>query len=167
MIQRRQNLYLALVVILSLILSFSSYGVAEFELTENATESAQLGKHIRMNYSSNVFYSKSDNVILTKISTAKVQYILWCIALLALISIASFKNLKRQSTYCAFNFAFILFLPVFVFLDYSVLSDLYEVKTFSLLGTALIPIALLLLNYLATRGVVKDHNLLKSMDRIR
>ncbi len=167
MIQRRQNLYLALMVILSLILSFSSYTIAELELDKGEIANHVISNHLQMDYSSNHLYNKKEQVSTSVISTAKVQYILWCIALLGLISIMSFKNLKRQITYCSFNFAFILFLPVFFYLDYALVSETYQITKTELLGTALIPIALLLLNILATSGVVKDYNLLKSMDRIR
>jgi len=165
MIQRRQNLYLALMVILSLILSFSSYTIAELP-TENL-KGFPGADMIHMNYSSNMAYASESKASIGKISSAKTQYMLWCIALFALFAILSFKKLKRQVTFCSFNFAFILFLPVFFYLDYANVSAAYDTSKIELLGTAIIPIALLLFNIVAIRGVVKDYNLLKSMNRIR
>ena len=160
MIQRRQNLYLGLVIILSLILSVSTYSIAELGI-----QGQESGKSfIEMSYSSNKLITENVN---TEISQAKIQFALLCVAIFALFAILSFKKLKRQITFCSFNLAFILFLPIFFYIDYSSLSKLYDINSINFMGTAIIPIALLLLNILAIRGVVRDYNLLKSMDRIR
>ena len=74
MIQRRQNLYLALMVILSLILSFSSYTIAELELDKGEIANHVISNHLQMDYSSNHLYNKKEQVSTSVISTAKVQY---------------------------------------------------------------------------------------------
>lgn len=164
MIQRKQNLYLALIIILCLVLSFSKFSIAELNLSHPPSELSE-GDRIVMTYSNNFVYNGQASI--QSIANANVQYILWCIALFALLGIISFKKLKRQITFSAFNFAFILFLPVFVYLDYTNLAKVYAISEIQIINTAIIPVALLLLNFLAVRGIVKDHNLIKSMDRIR
>lgn len=164
MIQRRQTLYLILILIIALILSFSSFRIVSHSLI-GATEEAKVLTSIDMTYSSNLAMDKETTVGL--INSSKIRIALWIIAIISLLTIVSFKNLKRQITLCSFLLAMVLFLPIFYYIDYSGLSNVYEFGKASFAYTAIVPLALLILNILAIQGVLRDYNLLKSMDRIR
>jgi hypothetical protein len=164
MIQRRQNLYLFIILAVAMILSFSNFKIASFSFIGD-TEEAKALTNIDMTYSHN--FAMDNEIIVASINSAKVRIALWVISALSLFTILSFKNLKRQITLSSFLLAVILFLPIFYYLDYSSLHNVYDLGDAQYPYTAIIPLALVILNILAIQGVLRDYNLLKSMDRIR
>ena len=164
MIQRRQNLYLFIILVIALILSFSTYLIASFPFV-GETEEAKALTAVDMTYSHN--FAMDKQVVVASINSAKIRIALWVIAAMSLLTIVSFRNLKRQITLSSFLLAIILFLPVFYYLDYSSLHNVYELGDGSYAYTSVIPLALFILNILAIQGILRDYNLLKSMDRIR
>ena len=88
------------------------------------------------------------------------------IGVLALASIASFKNRKLQASITSFNFAAIMLLFIMMYF-YSYRMDYFETNAGSLSWQTAIPVFLLLINYLGLRGIRKDARIIRSMDRFR
>jgi len=163
MIQRKQSLYLLILAVVSIIVSFSNAAVLQFKgvglYNGNAIDKAMVS------YSQLAFLNGEE--VVNIVSPSKTQFILWSIALLAVLAILSFKNRKRQITFCSFNFAFMLFIPVFIYLDLRNVQQLFTQGDIGILISATFPLALIIMNFLAVRAIIKDHNLIKSMDRLR
>jgi hypothetical protein len=163
MIQRKQSLYLLILAVVSIIVSFSNAAVLQFKgvglYNGNAIDKAMVSY-------SQLTFSNGEEVV-NIVSPSKTQFILWSIALLAILAILSFKNRKRQITFCSFNFAFMLFIPVFIYLDLRNVQQLFTQGDIRILISATFPLALIIMNFLAVRAIIKDHNLIKSMDRLR
>lgn len=89
------------------------------------------------------------------------------VGLLALISIALFKKRKLQFRLAVFG---VLLSIGFLFLEYLKVEQFKKdnaVVTGSYQIGALLPILLVILFWLAARGVYRDEKLVKSMDRLR
>ncbi len=164
MIQRIQHLYLGILAIMAIIVSFSKTTVISIAGKGVINKTVMNGANL--SYSRATFIKSTNQPDVIDFAM-KSQYILWAIALWAIVTIFSFKNLKRQITFSSFNFAFILFLPIFVALDLFNYMDFFIDGAISFHMSAIFPIALLLLNFMATRHIVKDFNLLKSVNRMR
>jgi len=163
MIQRKQSLYLLILAVVSVIVSFSNAAVLQF--SGSGLYNGNTIDKATVSYSKLTFLS--GDTVVNMVSPSKTQFILWSIALLAILATLSYKNRKRQITFCSVNFAFILFIPVFIYLDFRNVQNLFSVGDIEILISATFPLALLIMNFLAVRGIVKDDNLIKSMDRLR
>lgn len=86
---------------------------------------------------------------------------------LTFLSIFMFKNRKRQSLMVTLAFAFLIYSLVMMY-SFSFDKDYLDVvKVEELLWPALIPVSLLILQFLALRGIKQDEALVRSLDRIR
>ncbi len=158
MIQRPQTLYFLAIVAISLMLLFSD---TVFFIAENTSTQEKY----------NVEYDETE--IIAKDGTIKESntwliYFIGAISLLSLAALLVFKNRKMQVLLSSFNFLIILGLIVMMYM-YSLHMNYFEGQdsqanyTFS----ALLPLAILFFNFLALRGVRKDEQLIRSMDRLR
>ncbi len=83
------------------------------------------------------------------------------------MTIFKYKNRKQQFRLCTINFILILVytivLAVVIFMGKSKLTG----TELTVKIPAVFSLVALILNYLAMRGIAKDENLVKSMDRLR
>lgn len=149
MIQRIQTVYLALLVIclgVTFAFPFASY-TNDVELTA---------------------FGVSDN--LQKVSTWFPYYVGLGLSMgLGILTIAQFKNRKRQLQLGKINYLIIIITLIFISID----SD-GTAKKLGLMPTAIsygigmfLPVAALAFQFLANRGIKADEKLVKSMDRLR
>jgi hypothetical protein len=87
--------------------------------------------------------------------------------LIGFITIFLYKNRKRQMTWCFLHMAVNLVIGIIIFIKYYQFRHLYVGGSDSLSFTSLCPIIAVILDYLAYRGIKKDDELVKSIDRIR
>lgn len=158
MIQRPQTLFFLAVVAISLMLLFSD---TVFYTAENMTTQEKY----------NVEYDETEMIAkdgAAKESNTWLIFFTTAVGVLSLIGLFMFKNRKLQALLSSFNFLFILGFIVMMYM-YSLHMDYFEGQearssyTFS----ALLPFSLLFFNFLALRGVRKDEQLIRSMDRLR
>lgn len=148
MIQRIQSVYLAISTIclaLLFVFPFSYYPNMEYNVME--LTNSELGPKI--------LYPLFINVIVS--------------ILLALFSVLSFKNRKRQQLLNKINFVVLLVFLIVMFFDFNnIASDLPIEKTEINYGIGLfLPIVALICLLMANRAIKSDEKLIKSMDRIR
>ncbi|MFT6001512.1 MAG: glucan phosphoethanolaminetransferase (alkaline phosphatase superfamily) [Flavobacteriales bacterium] len=148
MIQRIQSVYLAISTIclaLLFVFPFSYYPNMEYNVME--LTNSELGPKI--------LYPLFINVIVS--------------ILLALFSVLSFKNRKRQQLLNKINFLVLLVFLIVMFFDFNnIASDLPIEKTEINYGIGLfLPIVALICLLMANRAIKSDEKLIKSMDRIR
>ncbi len=157
MVQRKQTLFLALAAVvagLANLFPFATYTVADLQVLFRST---------------GLFMS--DGTPLEEASP-KVPFaaVLGVLAVLPLVAIAFFKDRKRQLRFVRFVYLFALGTVAFaVITDRSIqvfLAGRGEVKI--AYGPAFAaPLLVLLLAFLAERGIRKDEALIRSMDRLR
>lgn len=152
MIQRIQTVYLALLVIclgLSLIFPFASYPLENGE--------GSLGA-----------FGVSENIL--KASTWFPYYVTIGLSTgLGIMTIAQFKDRKKQLAFGKINYLLIILSLIFISLDADGVADklgLMETEISYGVGMFL-PIAALVFQFLANRGIKADEKLVKSMDRLR
>ena len=154
MIQRPQTLFFLAMVAICMMLLFSDS--VFYKLSSGENEVAV--EYDETNLSAPDGVSKEKNT--------------WIISFLSGISIIAgftlimFKNRKLQILLSSFNFLFILGLIVMMY-AYSIGMNYFEGAQGGITFLALMPIALLLFNFLAIRGVKKDVQLIRSTDRLR
>jgi len=149
MIQRIQTVYLALLVI-CLGVTFA-FPFAEYP---NGVELNAFGV--------------SENAL--KVSTWFPYYVTLALSIgLGIMTIAQFKNRKRQLQLGKVNYFIIIITLIFISID----SDA-TTKKLGLMPTAIsygvgmfLPVAALAFQFLANRGIKADEKLVKSMDRLR
>ena len=157
MIQRIQTVYLILVAVLmtlAAVLPVAEY----FDVAKNIVYQLDMRGFIQLN---------PDGTFLSAISTNPVTFIFGIILVVTIMTIFKYKNRKQQFRLCTVNFLLILIYTI-------VLAVVIFVGKNKLVGTeltlkipAVFSIVALILNYLAMRGIAKDENLVKSMDRLR
>lgn len=159
MIQRPQTLFfLALLAICSMML-FAD--LAYFETSgeikgEVVTVSAQ--------FNQTVMSTSSEK---TTESNTMLFYSLIVVGILGLASIITFKNRKLQASLTAFNFIGIILVIIMMY-SYSYGIDYFEEpQSSSFTAYAFFPLAMIFLNFLGLRGIRKDVQLIRSMDRLR
>ncbi len=155
MIQRIQTLYLFFIVIISIVLFFTP--LIEFVNNESVFSLGILGLN----------FQNQQNII--TISTLPLIIINSMVILLSIISIYSFKNRNLQLKICKINLFLISSFLIFIVM-YS--NQIEEKIGSTALNTSfglgiLLPVLSLILTYLAIRGIKKDQELLRSIDRIR
>ena len=157
MIQRIQTVYLILVAVLMTLAGVLP--VAEyFDAAKNIVYQLDMRGFVQLN---------PDGTFLSAISTNPVTFIFGIILVVTIMTIFKYKNRKQQFRLCTVNFLLILIYTI-------VLAVVIFVGKNKLVGTeltlkipAVFSIVALILNYLAMRGIAKDENLVKSMDRLR
>lgn len=157
MIQRIQTVYLMLVAVLmtlAAVLPVAEY----FDVAKNIVYQLDMRGFVQLN---------PDGTFLSAISTNPVTFIFGIILVVTIMTIFKYKNRKQQFRLCTVNFLLILIYTI-------VLAVVIFVGKNKLVGTeltlkipAVFSIVALILNYLAMRGIAKDENLVKSMDRLR
>jgi len=157
MIQRIQTVYLILVAVLmtlAAVLPVAEY----FDVAKNIVYQLDMRGFVQLN---------PDGTFLSAISTNPVTFIFGIILVVTIMTIFKYKNRKQQFRLCTVNFLLILIYTI-------VLAVVIFVGKNKLVGTeltlkipAVFSIVALILNYLAMRGIAKDENLVKSMDRLR
>jgi len=152
MIQRIQTVYLALIVI-CLGLTFA-FPFATYPTTNSIVELNAFGL--------------SENT--SKVSTWFPYYVTLSISMgLAIMTIAQFKTRKRQLQIGNINYLIIILTLVFISID----SDGAATKlgvlpaNISYSTGMFLPVAALVFQFLANRGIKADEKLIKSMDRLR
>lgn len=161
MIQRRQTLYLLLVAILSVLLIrldppfYRETGIVKAE--DGSLLSQNIDVHFNGTYSNSELIGKNRGL----------SSLLWACGILALVSIFLFKNRKQQLW--VVRLLMVIVLAVFANMYWYSLNMHYtetdRIKSF--LPAAISPVALLLFNLLAQRGIAMDERLVRSLDRLR
>lgn len=161
MIQRRQTIYLLLIVTISVLMIFMNFEFYRETGSVKTPEGENVEVFVSVSYQTT---SISDQV---DFQNGYLLYSLGATAILSLISIFMFKHRRMQMNFCIAIFSFIIITLVAMYW-YSLqmgYTDLNSQKSF--LPTATIPISLLFFVFLAYRGIKKDEDLIKSLDRIR
>lgn len=150
MIQRVQTIYLILVVIcmgLANAFAISYYDIGETVHTYSA-QGFSIGGESKTYFPLMLIFIPS--------------------ALLALISIGLYKNRKLQLNLNKLNYLLILVSIAFMFVDFNTIEGLTETKKASAYGVSFfLPLAALVFNFLANRGIKNDDKLISSLDRLR
>ena len=148
MIQRIQSIFLLIVAALMITLIFMP--LASFNTANASFEFMSYGV-----------------VSLGEPSFTAVTTLLSLSGILAFISIFFYKKRPLQIRCCQFNFLLILaFYLVFFIYWWTIQNDL-AAQSIALEASLTMPIAALILDYLAMKKIKQDDDLVKSMDRIR
>lgn len=154
MIQRIQTVYLALLVIclgLSFAFPFASYPLGDSD------SFATLGA-----------FGVSDNI--SKASPWFPYYVTLGASIgLGIMTIAQFKNRKKQLIFGKINYLLIIVTLLFISIDTRGVAEkigVLEAQISYKVGMFL-PVAALVFQFLANRGIKADEKLIKSMDRLR
>lgn len=100
------------------------------------------------------------------VGTSPCTYLFGIILFLTTYCIASFKNRKRQFRLTTLNFVLIL-VYIGVLVAYILVAKNKLDADIIWRYPVILPIIALIFNYLAMRGVQKDENLVRSLDRLR
>lgn len=103
-----------------------------------------------------------------KLSNTWANVFIGLSAALSLIAIFLFKNRKTQLLLASVNYLVILGIAIMMYV-YSLYMGYFEEKGIdgSFTMYAAIPLALVVFNFLASRGIQRDEKLIRSMDRLR
>jgi hypothetical protein len=157
MIQRPQTLFFLANVAISILLLFSNMVYFNAENTENQ-------QRVEIQYNATKMVAGKDSVQETN------TYLMAFMAAVGGISLAAmlmFKNRKTQLLLTSINFILILGCIVMMYL-YSIHMAYFEHTGFQNFRLpALLPIVLLVFNFIARNGIQKDEQLIRSMDRLR
>ncbi len=151
MIQRIQTIYLSLLIIcigLTFIFPFSSYTVNDASV----------------NYTVSGFMLNGKQIL-----NIPLYFILIGILILSLISIVLYKKRKLQLTLNKINYLLILGVIVLIFLDFGTIGKVLGegAKSVSYGVGMFLPLAALVFNFMANRGIKQDEKLINSLDRLR
>jgi hypothetical protein len=160
MLQRIQTIYLLAVVLIAGML----YSINPIFFTEKGlvnTENQEANMFVDTHYLHT--YLNSHEMLPNK----GIEIFLLAIGILAFVSIFLFKKRNVQLVMVMLNYVLILCLFANMYwyslgMEY---TDSESVKSF--LPAAISPVALLIFNFLARRGIAKDEKLIKSLDRLR
>ena len=157
MIQRIQTVYLVLVAVLMTLTA--ALPVAEyFDAVKNISYQLDMRGFVQLN---------PDGSFLSAVSTNPTTFVFGIILVVTLMTIFKYKNRKQQFRLCTINFILILIytilLAVVIFMGKHKLTG----TEISLKIPAIFALVALIFNYLAMRGIAKDENMVKSMDRLR
>ncbi len=141
------------------IIAMSMFADLEFYTTRDADKTEQ----VRVSYSHTSIEAKNGKS--THLNTALFS-LLGVSAIIALISILSFKNRKLQASMISFNFGAVLGILALMYF-YSFYMDYINEANNTLQIWIIIPLFLLFFNYLALRAVLRDERLIRSMERFR
>ena len=157
MIQRIQTVYLILVTVLmtlAAVLPVAEY----FDVAKNIVYQLDMRGFVQLN---------PDGTFLSAISTNPVTFIFGIILVVTIMTIFKYKNRKQQFRLCTINFLLILIYTILLAVVIFVGKNKLVGTELTLKIPAVFSIVALILNYLAMRGIAKDENLVKSMDRLR
>ena len=161
MIQRLQSVYLFLISLICLIMTFTDI---------NLYQGKALGKDgVSIDYKINTITSTIDAVPPIKLSRFEIPVSITLVALLSMGTIFFYGNLKRQLTLVTSNFGAITIVLINVYLIKGRIGGTNGI-TFQDLGInwpIFLLLVIIILNFLAARGIKKDLDLLASADRLR
>jgi peptidoglycan/LPS O-acetylase OafA/YrhL len=153
MLQRIQTIYLLLssiALLLTIWLPFAGFQTGETTVVFS------------------IFGVSSSAANLEEISSWIPFYILIGLSLgLMLFSISQFKNRKRQLTLGKINYLLLLTIIVLLFLETDSLGSKLNIEKIDYGLGMYLPVIALALTFLANRGIKKDEDLVKSVDRLR
>ncbi len=156
MIQRPQTLYFLAMIAICVMLLFTD--TVFYSAESNNADGKFTVEYDETEITAEDGTSKESNIYLSMF--------LGAVGFLALASLVVFKNRKLQTLLSGFNYLFILGLIVMMYM-YSINMNYFQDGTSSFTFFSAIPVALLILNFLAMRNIKKDEQLIRSMDRLR
>lgn len=161
MIQRQQSVYLFLISLICLTMTFTDI---------NLYQGKALGKDgVSIDYKINTITSTIEAVPQIKLSRFEIPVSITLVALLSMGTIFFYGNLKRQLTLVTSNFGAITIVLINVYLIKGRIGGTNGI-TFQDLGLnwpIFLLLVIIILNFLAARGIKKDLDLLASADRLR
>ena len=152
MIQRIQSIFLLAALILQVI--FISAPLANFFMTDYTIAFYAKGF---------IDISTGDNLF----STLPLHILCWGIPILTLVTLFLYKKRMLQMRICIYNILINIGLIGMLFMQMSAFQKNNEVNTSSYGIPMVIPIASIILIFLAYRGIRKDELLVKAYDRLR
>ena len=152
MIQRIQNLYLFIVLVLTALMFFLPF--ADFSVNGNEFVFNFLG-----------IVNKQSNDLIVKILPIVILLIL--ISFIGIFSIFSFKKRKFQIKLGKINIIFLLALIAIEIVSIFRIKDFFNVEDIRFLFPLILPVISIILILLSNRAIKKDEDLVRSVDRIR
>ena len=156
MIQRPQTVYLLAMLALLLMAAFA-------ELPFYSTQDESGTNKVTVHYGFTDIQAEDGQ---SRHQNTALFSLLAVSAVIALIAILSFKNRKLQASMIAFNFGALMGILGLMYM-FSFYKAYFEHGSESLEIWVALPLFLLFFNYLALRGVRRDQQLIRSMDRFR
>jgi phosphatidylserine synthase len=157
MLQRTQTLFLIAIVIICSVLSLYSFPFFEIQDVTNSEK-------VLVSYNSTLMISQEASI---NESNTLIVSCLIAIISISLISIFSYKNRKLQLLLTSFNYLFI-FILISLMYNFSIHMDYFKNSGESNFQYGVfVPVVLILQNLFAFRGIKKDEQLIRSMDRLR
>lgn len=161
MIQRRQSLFLLIVVILAVLMAVGNF---DFLTITKTTDGGEVVSSVRMEYDETILKWDGESERMPH------SYIPLSLALIALWSAAiifMFKNRLRQMSLLRIQFA-LIFIVIGLVVYRGWFMEYFDSNFQLHIGVSIgLPAVLIILNYLALQGVSSDEKLVRSMDRIR
>ena len=103
----------------------------------------------------------------TAVNTWSLTALLALSGILAFVSVFFYKKRPLQIRCCQFNFLLILAFYLVFFIYWWTIQKSLAAESIALEASLSMPVAALILDYLAMRKIKQDENLVRSMDRIR
>lgn len=166
MIQRRQSLYLLLVVVLGIMLHFLP--VIEFTtpIDSGIQRMFELGSSGLTEQTDEYSYVAEELPQVTLLGVWGLTLATWLIPCLALVIIFCFKNRVFQARLCLFQ-AFLCMAYYGVLIIFVWFGRRNVAHDWDILFGACIPLICLVLTLMALRGILKDEALVRAADRLR
>lgn len=160
MIQRQQSIYLFLIVLIGFVFTFS-------DITLYSGKAKQSGQEI--NYSISLLHSQIEPSNTTDGTHFSIAVSIVLLSLFSLVYIFMYGQLKRQLTFVTANFGLIAIVLINVYLIKGRIGEKNNLtyQELDLNWPIFVLLGLLILNFLAYRGIKKDLDLLASADRLR
>lgn len=156
MIQRKQSLYLCLVFVAGVVLFFLDIALVNLNDTAHHTI---------------LLHFTSAESTLAGIATSSLQYFVVTIniiiLLLALFTLLCFRIRPLQIKLCRMLIFTIVILIGGMFLLTYQIENKYDGSSVYYLYAMYVPLIMLILSYLAMKGIIDDENLVRSADRLR
>jgi hypothetical protein len=172
MIQRKQTIYLALIVLLSGFATIFNLKISSFNVLNSGIKTHVALGITRAEFTTEALKIGEEQVVPATIEKLPINSPLVITislsALLTLISIFQFKNLKRQKLLLTVNY--VLMVLVFFFVYYThiqLIKTFPEVTDAKFEWTRVLLVLLPAFNYVAINHIKKDIELLSSVDRLR
>jgi hypothetical protein len=157
MIQRVQSLYLLIIAAIAMFLLFLNPKYAVFK-NEQTQKSAKLG------YTTTSTYQEEMAIDNPKWINAAV---LISIGIMSSFAIFLYKKRDLQKKICIYITLMSALLAILMVLDYNYIKSQFEGNSTYPGIWSIFPVVFIIFGFMAWRGIRKDEDLLKSMDRIR
>ena len=157
MIQRVQSIYLLIIALISILILFLNPKYASFTKVDS-NKTTQLGFTTT---------TLADEAGEQNVSKWINSLMLISLGIGSLFAIFLFKKRELQKKLCIYISLIAALLTIFMIMDYNTTKMQFP-NTSSYPGVfSVFPVVIIILGFLAWRGVRKDEKLVKSMDRIR